>query len=195
MNKQKRFKNLNLILTYYIEYSILSIICLKLKFVIFQITLDFNGIHLKTYQFSLDLDFSSQYNLRIFHNTFSYLKKLRILYLNLNKRIDLIVVVNLVDSTFLEELTIQNSFLKQVNSNFCNNKHHLKKIDFSNNDFESLAFIFDHCYNLNLLDLSYNRLGMNMIVKFYLMVKYNIFSFRFPQTYVQQKKQHHLFNT
>ena len=98
------------------------------------------------------------------------MRNLRILYLNLNKQLDLIVVMKLADSIFLEELTIQNSFLKQVNSNFCNNKHYLKKIDFSNNDFESLAFIFDNCHHLNLLDLSHNQLGM--FIKYMLLLIY-----------------------
>lgn len=83
---------------------------------------------------------------------------LRILEFNLNKRSNLIVLPNLTSSSLLEELTMQNTNLKQMSSTFCNSKRHLKKLDLSMNEFESLTLIFDKCTHLNFLDLSYNRI-------------------------------------
>ena len=75
---------------------------------------------------------------------------------------------NLTTSLNLEELTIQtfssdssgdSGGLRQLPVDFCHTKFRLKKLDLSMNRLESLAFIFDECQALNLLDLSYNSIG------------------------------------
>jgi Leucine-rich repeat (LRR) protein len=120
--------------------------------------LHFNGIDIQLEKLFIDFDFLNV-NLKIQHKTFAKMSNIKMLYLNLNKQVNLHEVPDLSASLQIEELTIQNSYLNQIDVDFCETKQKLKKIDFSMNNFESLSFIFDKCNKeLNLLDLSYNQL-------------------------------------
>lgn len=108
----------------------------------------------------MDLDFfESDFDLNFDHNTFRHMPNLKILSLNLDKRVDLITMPNLKNSKLLEELTIQNAKISRITGAFCSNKQVLRTLDLSKNNFQTLAFIFYQCHSLYFLDLSYNRLS------------------------------------
>ena len=119
---------------------------------------DLGGLDPRLEKLLLDLEFLNM-NLIIGPNTFSRMKHLKILCLNLNKRVELSTVPDLTHASHIEELTIQNSLLNQMDRHFCDDKTRLKKIDFSMNLLHNLAYCFDNCTQLNLLDLSYNRIS------------------------------------
>ncbi len=73
---------------------------------------------------------------------------------------------DLSSSHRLEELTIQNSNLKKIDSEFCNRKYHLKKMDLSMNNFENLEFTFDKC--INVMKFSFkNKINLQKSLKFF----------------------------
>jgi Leucine-rich repeat (LRR) protein len=108
----------------------------------------------------LSIDFnhdSDQFQIRIKHDALRSLKNLKTLYLShihdLNK------IPNLDNSHHIKEITIHESNLRQVSTEFCAiNKKFIQKLDFSMNDLSDLRYVFDECLELKLLDLSYNRI-------------------------------------
>jgi Leucine-rich repeat (LRR) protein len=115
----------------------------------------FEGIHKQIKNLIIDFDPYSV-NLRIQHNAFYKLVNLRILFVT--NIIDLNKMPNLENSFDIREITIQDSGLKQVSTEFCARKKQLQKIDFSFNELSDLKFVFDQCDSLKMLDLSYNKI-------------------------------------
>ena len=105
--------------------------------------MSFDKVSVSLRELFLDLDFfAADFNLQIDNNTFSNIPQLKRMHLNLNKRVDLILMPNLKSSPRLEELTIQNTKLSQITTGFCHAKRSLKTLNLSNNNFQVAMLIF-----------------------------------------------------
>ena len=119
----------------------------------------FNGIQTLNYLI-IDLTFSDYYiDLRIDPKLFTKMTNLKTV--TLVKLTGLIKAPNFENQYVLEELTIRESDLKQIDPDFCYNNRNLKKIDLSVNNLETerLVNVFNNCEQLYNLDLSYNNLN------------------------------------
>jgi Leucine-rich repeat (LRR) protein len=106
---------------------------------------------------SIYIDFDSyNINLRIDHNALHKLGNLR--QLTLVKVSELNKMLNLKHSPHLKHLRISDSGVKELSTEFCSSMHHLETVDFSRNEITDIRFVFDGCAELNVLDLSYNRI-------------------------------------
>ena len=94
----------------------------------------FNGMQSNLSSLLIDWD-TTDVNFRIDHESFSNLSSLKML--TLNKIKDLTCLPNLQNQALLKEITITNSGLRQVDSNFCITNVELKTINFSENELES----------------------------------------------------------
>lgn len=122
--------------------------------------MSFDDVSFSLENFFMDLDFFQyDFGLNFNHNSFSNLPNLKILSLNLNKKVNLKTMFDLKSSLHLEELKIQNSKLSHIKGSFCSDKQALRIVDLSKNNFQTLELIFNDCLNLYLLDLSYNKLS------------------------------------
>jgi Leucine-rich repeat (LRR) protein len=115
----------------------------------------FDGYHKQLKNLIIDFDPYSV-NLRVKHNAFYKLVNLQVLFMT--NIVELNKMPNLENSMDVREITIQDSGLKQVSTEFCARKKHLQKIDLSFNELSDLKCVFDECEGLKMLDLSYNKI-------------------------------------
>lgn len=114
----------------------------------------FDGFQQTVQYLFIDFD-DYDLNLRLKHNAFASMKSLKIVFLT--NIVGLSKVPNLELAEDIKEITIQDSDLRQVSTEFCLRKKQLQKIDWSYNQLSDLKYVFDQCSSLKLLDLSNNR--------------------------------------
>jgi Leucine-rich repeat (LRR) protein len=112
-------------------------------------------------QFTIDFN-SKKTVIEVYERTFINMTKLEILHLN-RVKLNEGNLPSLLNQKNLIEITIENSNLAWLLNNLeCKEKVFLKKIVFSNNDLSSESLnrgTFDVCKNVNLLDLSHNKIS------------------------------------